>query len=95
MPVGQRAEVRVGGQVCFEPFSLGRIEIAAAGIAAVGVQSDQVPGADIETVIACSRGTGSRAVILGVTGRACIGWVTAGAARGEVLVVSDGGMGDG
>jgi len=55
VPVGERARVRVGLQVGLQPVVLGRARSAAAGAAAVRVERHDVPGADVEAVVALGR----------------------------------------
>ena len=79
VPVGQRAALRVGGQVGAQPLLLG----AAGGAGhdrAVAVQRDDVPAAQLVGVPALADLTGPRAVV-GPVRRA---------ARRLVLVVADG-----
>ena len=95
VPVGQRAKVRVSGQVCLQPFALCRIEVTATRIPTIRVKRDQMPGPNLVTVIASSLSTGSRPIILEVSGGRGIGGITASAARLEVLMVANHRMGYG
>jgi len=80
MPVSQCTKVRMSGEVRLEPFTLRRIEVAAAGIPAIGVKCNQMPRSNVVTVITCTLSAGCRSIILEVSSRSCIGWVTTGTA---------------
>ena len=88
VPVGERAGRRVGGEIGLQPLLLQRAEAAGdddAGV--VGVESDEVPAADVERVVAPARITGGGAEVAEIAAGAARG-VAAGAARGLVFVVS-------
>src|SRR5205085_2511442 len=82
VPVGERARGRMGGKVRAKPLLLRRAGAAAADLRAVGVERDQMPGADVVAVVAGGRAARGGAEVLEVA--RCL--------RGQVLVVSDRGM---
>src|SRR5919206_5395694 len=87
MPVGERALVGVRRQVASQPGLLSRAR-ATRDVPAVGVERDEVPGANVVAVVALPAGTGhavrrSRAVE--VVEVAC-------GARRPILMIADGGM---
>ena len=92
VPVGQDALVRVRREVGRQPQALRRSWDAAADIAAIRVERDQVPGPDVEAVPALALCSGGGPEVVEVAGRPCIRAVAADrgrrAARGEVLVVA-------
>src|SRR3954447_13089219 len=86
----------MGGQVVLQPGPLGRADAAATGIPTVGVEGDQVPGADIEAVVALAHLARGGAKVIeirlgpGWVAEAVVRWVGAGA----VLMVAYGGVAD-
>src|SRR5919108_3002819 len=90
VPVRQRAGVAVCAEVGAQPLFLGRASAAAAHLTAVGVEGDQVPGADVERVVALpprsgrARGAPDAVEVVEV----------AGCAGGLVLVVAGGRVSD-
>src|SRR5215213_2861485 len=87
MPVRQYTHVGMGSQVGFEPLSLRRTGTASTRISTVGIQCDQMPGANIVAIVPFSWLTGCSSVVAKVTGRASICRSTTSASRGKVLVV--------
>jgi hypothetical protein len=87
VPIGQRTIVRVSGQILLKPLALRGTGPASTGVATIRVQCDQVPGANVETVVALALVAGRRSEISKVTVRGGIRARTIRAARGKVLVV--------
>ena len=84
----------MGGQVRLEPFPLGSRGITALSIGTIRIERNDMPGANIETVIPLAWGACSRAKVLKIAGRAGIGAVAIRPARRQVLVVPNRGMGN-
>src|SRR3989304_5492018 len=82
---GGGAGVGGGREVGAQPALLGRAGAAAAGGAAVRVERDQVPGADVVAVVALAAVTGRPALVAGAVEVV----EEARRAGGEVLVVAD------
>ncbi len=98
VPVGEQALSGVSGQIGSEPLALRSGRSAATGVAAVGVDGDEVPGAYVVAVVALSRGTRRRSEVAEVACRAGVRRVAPGCSRGagggQVLMVSDDRMRD-
>ena len=90
MEVRQRASVRMRGEVVREPDLL-RAPGFAGHVAAIGVERDQVPWADVVAVVALRRITGGGTEIPEVAARA---HPAVGPARRVVFVIADGRVGD-
>ncbi len=91
VPVRQGAGVRVGRKVLSQPLTLRRVLAAPAGLAAVGVEHDHVPGADVVAVVALVRVPGSGAEVAVVSGCTFVARVAPRplrTVRGDVLVVA-------
>src|SRR5581483_7069114 len=58
MPVGERAAGWMGGQIGAEPTFLRRSRVAAADFVAVRIEGDDVPAAEVVTVVAGRRVAG-------------------------------------
>src|SRR6476660_3748542 len=69
VPVCQSADIRVGIQICLEPLSLRRGRTTSARIPAIRVKRDQMPGADIITIVALSLISGGRSEIVEIACR--------------------------
>ena len=78
MPVGERAGPGVGGEVVGQPAELRRARAAAADVGAVGVEDDDVPGAEVVAVPALGAVARRRSEVVEV----------AGGAGGLILVVA-------
>src|SRR6185503_12939944 len=87
VPVDPRAKVPVRSQVRLEPEALRGTRPASPGGTAIGIQCDQVPGANVETVIPLARQPRCRAKISKVACRTRICTRAVSAARGQVLVI--------
>src|SRR6185437_6980934 len=55
VPVGERAEVRMRGEVVAQPDLFGGTGAATADVRALGVEGDDVPGADVVAVVPLGR----------------------------------------
>src|SRR6185369_15954604 len=66
VPVGQDAGGRGGGQVALQPLLHRGAPGAPAGGGAGAVEGDQVPGSDVEGVVALGTVTGGRAPVVEV-----------------------------
>jgi hypothetical protein len=84
VPVREQAPVRMRGEVGAQPLLLGAAR-RAADVAAVRVESDQVPRAEVEGVVALARVAGGRSEV----------GVVAARARRLVFVIPGRGRGDG
>src|SRR5690349_22754478 len=84
MPVGKRTHVWVGCQVCFQPDFLRRTGATTAYLAAVRIEGNDMPGADVITVVTLGP-VSSR--------RAKVGEVTSGTGS-QILMIADCRAGD-
>src|SRR5215213_706943 len=68
VPIGERASCRMSCEVGSKPLLLRRPRCAASDATAVGVESDHMPGANVEAVVALAPLTRSRAEVVEVGG---------------------------
>src|SRR5215212_9717569 len=87
MPVRQYTHVGMGSQIGFEPLSLRRTGTASTRISTVGIQCDQMPGANIVAIVPFAWLTGRCSIVAEVTGRASVGRGTTCASRSKVLMI--------
>src|SRR3990172_8158093 len=90
VPVGEYAPVAMALEVSSQPPPLSRAGVETAGSVRVGVERDQVPGADVERVVVVIELACSAAEVGAVGGGGLVG----GAAllvgpAAEVLVIAD------
>ncbi len=89
MPEGQGALVKVRRQVSLQPAILRRSRAAAAHVAAVRIQGDQMPGTDIETVPALTSGARCRTEVLEIAGGIGVGGIAACPAAGQIFMITN------
>src|SRR3989304_863831 len=70
VPVGEDVAQLVGRQVSPQPRLLGGAGAAAADLGALAVEGDEVPGPQVEAVVALAGITGGGAEVADVAGRA-------------------------
>jgi len=95
VPISQNTIIRVRREIRLKPLSLRRSCATPADIGTVGIQRDEVPGADVETVVTLAGLTGGGAEVVEVAGGAGIRAGAVGAAGGKVFVVADDRVGQG
>src|SRR6188474_3417031 len=81
-------------EVSLQPLPLRRAGTTTTCISTIGIQGDQMPGADIIAIVALAWLASGRPKVIKVTGGTCIGSGTTCATRGEVLVISNDWMRD-
>ena len=71
VPISQRTLGRIRGQIGAQPQLLRRTRLTTADLCTIAVERDQVPNAQVETIIPFVRWAGGHAKITKITGRAC------------------------